>query len=95
MEIEVTKEKENPLLERKELMIRVSYEGTTPERSEVIKKVASINNTTPEMVVIQNLEGSFGKRESTGYVKIYNSIDRLNKVELKHIIKRANKEEDT
>ena len=95
MEIEVTEEKDNPLLERKELRIRVSYEGTTPERSEVIKKVASMNNAAPEMVVIQNLEGSFGKRESTGYVKIYKSIDRLNKIELKHIIKRAKKEEDT
>jgi small subunit ribosomal protein S24e len=93
MEIKVLEEKSNPLLQRREVHFSVSQNLGTPSRQEIKDKLAAYLNSKPELVIIERMKQEFGKRETKGYAKIYESLDRLKNVETEHIIKRNEKPE--
>ena len=71
MQIEVIKEENNELLNRKQLQIKIQHEAATPAR-----------------VIIDNMRTAFGKKETTAYVKIYESAEAAQQIEQEHILKR-------
>lgn len=78
MNIEILQEKENPLLERKEIRFRISYaESTTPPmgqiRAEVIKKLKSDG----ELTIVDSVIPEFGAASAKGYVKVYSKKEGL------------------
>ena len=91
MDIKVTEEKNNPLLQRREVHFSVSQNLGTPSRQEIKNKLAAYLNSKPELVIIERMKPEFGKRETRGYAKIYESMDRLKNVETEHIIQRNEK----
>jgi small subunit ribosomal protein S24e len=91
MEIKVLEEKNNPLLQRREIQFNVSHNLGTPSREEIKGKLAAYLNSKPELVIIERMKSDFGRRETKGYAKIYESMDRLKSVETEHIIKRNEK----
>ena len=91
MEIKVLEEKNNPLLQRREVHFSVSQNLGTPSRQEIKNKLAAYLNSKPELVIIERMKQEFGKRETTGYAKIYETVDRLKNVETEHIIQRNEK----
>ena len=91
MDIKVTEEKNNPLLQRREVHFTVSHNLGTPARQEIKEKLAAYLNSKPELVIIEYMKPEFGKRETRGYAKIYESMDRLKRVETGHIIQRNEK----
>ncbi len=94
MEIEISKEKDNKLLKRREVLFRLEHKGegeekgATPSREEarnaLIKKLQCGSN----VLVIDWMRPEFGKRETIGYAKVYESEDRLKEVEQGHILER-------
>jgi small subunit ribosomal protein S24e len=50
-------------------------------------------NSTPELVIIARMNSEFGKRETKGYAKIYETAERLKRVETEHIVQRNEKKE--
>ena len=88
MQIEVIKEENNKLLNRKQLQIKIQYEAATPARKEVRDKVAADFKIEPERVIIDNMQTAFGKKEATVYVKIYESAEAALQIEQEHILKR-------
>lgn len=86
-------EKNNPLLQRREIQFSVSQNLGTPSRQEIKNKLAAYLNSKPELVIIERMKQEFGKRETRGYAKIYESMDRLKNVETEHIIQRNEKPE--
>ncbi|AGK60120.1 SSU ribosomal protein S24E [Archaeoglobus sulfaticallidus PM70-1] len=89
MEVEVERENINPLLNRKEIYLRVKYQNSpTPSRNEIREKVAGLFNTELEKIVVSYIKPQFGHGEAICYVKIYNSVEDLKKTEPKHIIAR-------
>lgn len=88
MEIEVMEERENPLLERKELWLKLRFEGSVPQRKEVRDKIAALKACDQNLVVVQWIRPVFGAREAKCFVKIYNSKEAMLSVEPKHIIRR-------
>jgi len=88
LEIYVELDRRNPLLKRREVYCRLSYEGKTPSRAEVRAKVASLMNAEVDRVVVDYIKPEFGKTEAKCYVKIYDSVDDLRKIEEEHIVKR-------
>jgi small subunit ribosomal protein S24e len=88
MQIEVTKEQYNALLNRKELQIKIEHPAATPARSEVKNKVAADLKIEPERVIVDNMKTAFGKRATIAYVKIYESAEAAQQIEREHIIKR-------
>jgi small subunit ribosomal protein S24e len=91
MEIKVLEDKNNPLLQRREVHFSVNQNLGTPSRQEIKDKLAAYLNSKPELVIIERMKPEFGKRETLGYAKIYESMDRLKNVESEHIIQRNEK----
>ncbi len=95
MEIEVTKENTNQLLRRKEVFFRLKHEeeegekkGASPSRAQARDVLIKKLRCSPNLLVINRMRTKFGKRETVGYAKVYESEDRLREIEREHIIKR-------
>ncbi|HMK45221.1 MAG TPA: 30S ribosomal protein S24e [Methanocella sp.] len=91
MEIKVLEERNNPLLQRREVKFSVSHNLGTPSRQEIKDKIAAYLNSKPELVIVERMRTQFGKRETRGYAKIYETPERLNRVETEHIVQRNEK----
>ena len=91
MDVKVVEEKNNQLLQRREIKFSVSHNLGTPSREEIKNKIAAYLNSKPELVVIERMRSRFGLRETLGYAKIYETVDRLKRVETGHIIQRNEK----
>lgn len=91
MDIKVLEQKNNPLLQRREVRFSVSHNLGTPSRDEIKASIAAHLNSKPELVIIERMRSQFGKRETHGYAKIYETAERLKSVETAHIIQRNEK----
>ncbi len=90
MKVEITKERENQLLRRKEIFFRLSHEeeGVSPSREEARNALIKALKCSPNLLVIDKMGTEFGKRETVGYAKVYESDERLKEIEREHIIER-------
>lgn len=88
MDISITNDKNNALLNRRELNITVAFDGATPSRDDVKAKIAAMLNVPLELVIVQKMENEFGKQELVGYVKIYEAADRMKQVEKDYVLER-------
>ncbi len=71
MEIKVIEEKNNPLLNRREIVFKVIHDESTPSRKSVVERLAATMNSKVGLVYVDSLKTEFGKRETHGYAKIY------------------------
>ncbi|MCS7143904.1 MAG: 30S ribosomal protein S24e [Archaeoglobaceae archaeon] len=88
MEIRVEAERYNPLLKRKEMHLRIGFNGKTPSRTEIREKIAGLMNAELNRVVLDYIKTEFGKREARVYAKIYDSPEALKAIEERHILER-------
>ncbi|MDD2439228.1 MAG: 30S ribosomal protein S24e [Methanosarcinaceae archaeon] len=88
MDILIRKDKNNPLLNRRELDFLVKYEGSTPSRNEVRNKLAAMFNAPFELIVIQRMQPIFGMQEAEGYAKLYAGEARMKELELEYVMQR-------
>jgi small subunit ribosomal protein S24e len=88
LEIQVIEEKNNPLLNRREVKFRIIHDDVTPSRKSVVDRLAATMNSKRGMVIVDNIKTEFGKLESIGYAKIYESEERARQVERTHITER-------
>lgn len=89
MEIEIESKKNNPLLKRTEVQFIVRHEGKgTPDRDIIRNELADKLNTKKENIIVQIIHSSFGMQESTGYAKVYDSIEKAKEWECDYILKR-------
>ncbi len=89
MKIEIAEERENKLFDRKELLLRITYDSNTPRWSEVRDKLVGLVNADKEVVILDSIRGRFGVREAQAHARIYKTKDQALEVENKHTI-RAN-----
>ena len=88
MDVKIIEDKNNVLLNRRELNFEVTFEGPTPARMDVKNKMAALLNVPLELVVIQRMKNDFGRQKINGYAKIYEDAARMKKIEEEHILKR-------
>jgi len=88
LEIKVIEEKDNPLLNRREISFRIIHDESTPSRKSVVERLAATMNSKVGLVYVDGLKTEFGKRETLGYAKIYETEERAAQVERAHIIER-------
>lgn len=88
MDIEITKERVNPLLDRNEITFNISNTGATPSRDDVKNKLVAMLNSKYELVVLGNLATEYGAQKTVGYAKIYSDAKRAAEVENDYIIER-------
>ncbi|MDK2834301.1 MAG: small subunit ribosomal protein S24e, partial [Methanolobus sp.] len=71
MDLKITKDNTNALLNRREMNFSVTYEGPTPARSVIRGKIAAMLNVPLDLVVVHKMGNEFGKQALEAYVKIY------------------------
>lgn len=88
MDIEIINEKENPLLERKEIAIKVIHPSGSPKFGEIRSKMAAIKDLDNDKFVLQSVKALYGASESTAEVRVYLSNDRMMNVEQMFVLKK-------
>ena len=88
MEINITKDWENSLLDRKEITFNISHTGATPSRDEIKNKLVAQLNSRHELVIVDNIGTEYGTQNTSGYAKIYSDVERANEIENKYVLKR-------
>ncbi|MEM2282594.1 MAG: hypothetical protein QXH26_03500 [Candidatus Hadarchaeales archaeon] len=95
MELEIVKERENPLLERREVEFRVSHAGApTPRRVEVLDLLSKKLGVDPNLVVIRRISTLHGKNYSSGLAHLYKTMERLVSTEPRHLLERGKKKKE-
>ncbi len=86
---EVVEERYNPLIKRKEVVIRIAHIGkSTPSRGLIRMEVAKYYNVEVDRTYIRKIETEYGMGVSKIYVHIYDSVERAKEFEPEYIIKR-------
>ena len=88
MDIQVIEAKNNAILNRREIVFKVIHDGSTPSRKSVVERLAATQNSKIGLVYVDSLKTEFGKRETIGYAKIYETAERAKEIERAHIIER-------
>jgi small subunit ribosomal protein S24e len=90
MKVEVTSERQNPMLKRKEISFKVEHgeKGSTPSRAEIRKAVATATKSDESIVFIKKFETRTGTQTAHGTANIYDSVDQAKLIEPQYVIKR-------
>ena len=89
MEVQIDSKKNNPLLSRTEVYFTVKHLGEkTPNREIVRNELAEKLNSKKENIVVNFIKPNFGTNETTGYAKIYSSLQKAKEIEETHILVR-------
>lgn len=89
MDIEFLQTKENALLDRTEIRFKATHPGEpTVSRDAIREKIASLARSTKEKVVLDNMQSEFGLGQTTGYAKVYKTVEAAKKHERAHILVR-------
>ncbi len=89
MKMEITSQRDNPLLKRKEVEFTVSHDGeSTPGRNAVAEEVAKQTKSKRNCVVVDHIESVYGRGLSKGYAKVYDDSDAALKYDREYLLKR-------
>lgn len=83
MTVKITSNIENKLLNRKELRVNAENAGATIKSEEIQGKVAALLNVDKNLVVVETVHQYFGMKKAQAQVKVYDSLEFLQKTEPK------------
>jgi len=85
VEVEIESEKENKLLNRRELTLIVSHQGeSTPDRNQLKDRVSNLVNSPKNTVIIDSINTMYGKEESKVEARVYDDEESAIKYERKY-----------
>ncbi len=89
MELKILEKRENSLLHRVEVKFMVSHpKGKTPSREDVRNLLAVNLNAEKDRVILQHMHTLYGSNDTTGYAKVYESVEHAKKIEPDYILLR-------
>jgi small subunit ribosomal protein S24e len=89
MEIQVLDKRDNALLKRTEVRFKAVHKAEpTPSRDNLRSELAKHLKASKETVIVDQAASTFGRFETIGYAKVYNSKDEALSVERAHILVR-------
>lgn len=91
MKIDITEQKDNAYLHRKEVSGTISFTGATPSNADIRGAVAKQTGAQEDCVVVRKIDNSFGFQNATFKADAYASKEALEKAEPKK--KEVKKEE--
>jgi len=95
MEIKILSKKENPLLNRTEIEFECDYpsEGT-PNLLDVKHKIVALEDSSNDLLVVDNMKPSYGATKAVGLAKVYDSVEKLKEIEPKAVIAKNEEPEE-
>lgn len=95
MELKIVEKDENPLLKRTEVRFEVDHAGAaTPKRLDVRKQLAGELGVPEDTVVIEKFATMHGRQVASGIARAYDSRERLEELEPKHLLERGKPKEE-
>lgn len=88
MKLEITKERETPLLSRKRINIMVEFEGSTPSRKDIVKAIAKKLDVSDKLIVTKHIYQRFGIGLIKVIAHVYETESDKNKVEREYLLKK-------
>src|SRR5512147_2480784 len=89
MEFEITQDKRNELLRRREVAYTLRFSGPTPSRVQIVGKLAAVLNVNDKQLALDSLRTRYGKMELHGKARIYDNADDRQKTERSYILARG------
>ncbi len=89
MELKISHQKENALLQRNEVTASVSFDKATPSNAEVAKALAAKLSATEDVIVVKKIDGGFGSTNATVTAYVYATKEQKAKIEPKVKAKTA------
>ncbi len=87
--LKIIEEKENKLIERREIKFIVEHLGNpTPSRLDIRGKLSAILDVDPETLYVIKTETEYGIGRTKGLAHIYATKERAMAIESKYIIER-------
>jgi len=93
MEIKLEKDVANKLLNRREMVLDVTYKGSTPSREEIRDEASRKLNLKHEGLVVVSISQIFGAGRSQVLIHEYASAEAAKATAQKHVLDRSNKKE--
>ena len=95
MEIKILSKKENPLLNRTEIEFECDYpsEGT-PNLLDVKHKIVALEDSSNDLLVVDNMKPSYGATKAVGLAKVYDSVEKLQEIEAKAVLAKNEEPEE-
>lgn len=87
MSIQITSDKKNPLLQRREVEFAATGK-TTPSRKELKAELAKTLKADEKLIVIDYIDQKMGTNFNTGKVKVYDSEEALKRISLSYKVAR-------
>ncbi len=82
MEMQILKETDSPLLDRKEVKLKVNFfNTTTPSNSALESELVRKLKADPSLVVIKKVQQKFGSGEAEVTAYVYKNLDKMKFVE--------------
>ena len=88
MDIKIQSQKENKLLERKEVAALVSFVGPTPKRTDIKNDLCAKMGVALDVAVIRDIEPIFGVKQLKILAHVYKDAEKLKKTEARHVLVR-------
>ncbi len=86
---EIVEDKYNPLIKRREIIVRIGHIGkTTPSKGLIRHEIAKIYNVNVEQVFVRKIKTEYGMGVSNAEIHIYDDPNRAKLFEPPHVIKR-------
>ncbi len=89
MNLSMKSEKDNALLERKEVIGNLAFSGATPSNKELQEALGKKYNVPAEQVAVKHIFGDFGGITATFEAHVYKSKEQLLKIEPKRKEKKT------
>lgn len=91
LEIEIETEKENQLVNRRELKLIAHHpEMETPNRNQLSKAISDLVGVTKDNIIVDKINSEFGSRKSTVSTRIYEDKEDALHYEPDHKLEKNN-----
>jgi len=91
MEIEITRDIKNALLNRREIEFYMVGEGKTPARNDVKTELCKKLSLSPENTIIVRIDQDYGMQRSSGTANSYEKKEDIQRYEQLRVIRHMNK----
>lgn len=77
----ITNEKENKLLGRKEISLTADFEGVTPTKETIKGQFIKEAKTNPELTIVKDVIAGFGGKVASSTIFVYETPEEMKRVE--------------
>ncbi len=86
MDIEIVKDEENVLLNRRDIVFKTEEIGMS--RKSAKNTLVALLDTTPELLILDRMKSQYGRQDIRGYARLYDNEQNLRRIEPDYMIAR-------